>query len=183
MVLACHANKPRQHMLPPLALRMCSAGRGTEGEGVSPPQGVRPNTPLTITSALMQLLSRALKCTHCISAAWLAPTSPSCPCPCPPGCLPTARPPARRPLQEELEEAVGRKKDVSSSAKDVRQAISAEERRHGELAAAGHAMRRLQASLQDKLGRVEQQVRGVGEPPPGGGGGGCVAASALCWRA
>lgn len=60
-------------------------------------------------------------------------------------------------LQEELEEAVARKKDVSSSAKDVRQAIAAEERRHGELAAAGHAMRRLQASLQDKLGRVEQQ--------------------------
>ncbi|KAG2444243.1 hypothetical protein HXX76_001000 [Chlamydomonas incerta] len=60
-------------------------------------------------------------------------------------------------LQEELEGVVARKKDVSAAAKDTREAIAGEERRYGELASAGLTSRRQAASLQDKLGRIEQQ--------------------------
>ncbi|PNW87955.1 hypothetical protein CHLRE_01g008450v5 [Chlamydomonas reinhardtii] len=60
-------------------------------------------------------------------------------------------------LQEELEGVVARKKDVSAAAKDTREAISGEERRYGELSSVALTSRRQLASLQDKLGRIEQQ--------------------------
>ncbi|KAG2430364.1 hypothetical protein HYH02_013726 [Chlamydomonas schloesseri] len=60
-------------------------------------------------------------------------------------------------LQEELEGVVARKKDVSAAAKDTREAISGEERRYAELASQALTSRRQLASLQDKLGRIEQQ--------------------------
>ncbi|PNH12206.1 putative kinetochore protein NUF2 [Tetrabaena socialis] len=60
-------------------------------------------------------------------------------------------------LQEELEGVVARKKDVSAAAKDTREAIATEERRYSELASSNLTARRQQASLQDKLSRIEQQ--------------------------
>ncbi|GFR51208.1 hypothetical protein Agub_g13557 [Astrephomene gubernaculifera] len=60
-------------------------------------------------------------------------------------------------LQEELEGVVARKKDLSAAAKDTREAIATEERRFSELASSNATARRQLASLQDKLGRVEQQ--------------------------
>ncbi|GLC56314.1 hypothetical protein PLESTB_001091500 [Pleodorina starrii] len=60
-------------------------------------------------------------------------------------------------LLEDLELVVARKKEVSATTKDTKEAIAREERQYNELVSFHQTARRQLASLQEKLNRMEQQ--------------------------